>query len=93
MARAKKAAPAAEENDTIKPEQLPGKAATLTLRDGTDNAVLYGRVVIDGNPDGLVMFGNGHRVKAMTPETVILERACDNVNTAKQLYLERGWTE
>ncbi len=89
MARAKKT----EEQDTIQPAQLPGKAATLTLKDGTANAVLYARVMIDGNPDGLVMFGNGHRVKAITAESVILERACADVNTEKQVYLERGWTE
>jgi hypothetical protein len=67
--------------------------ATLTLKDGTNNVALYGRLQISGNPDGLQMLGHGHRVKAMTEDTVILERACQNAGTEKQIYLDAGWTE
>lgn len=67
--------------------------ATLTLKDGTVNVVLYGRLQITGNPDGLQMLGHGHRVKAVTPDTAIIERACQNATTAKQIYLDAGWTE
>lgn len=90
MARAKKTETT---EDVIQPAQLPGRAAILTLKDGTSNATLYGRVTIDGNPDGLQMMQRGHRVKAMTADSVILERACENVDAEKQAYLANGWTE
>ena len=75
---------AAKDNEQERP-------ALLTLRDSYGQLQLEGKLVMFGNPQGLQMYGRGHRVVGNYENLIALDSVCEDRNEAAKVYTSKGW--